>query len=44
MPRKINTFSKQMTPEQAEREKKLGGNVGEALKKADEQYSKRGEK
>jgi len=39
--RKISTFSKQMTEEEAEREKQLGTPTGEALLKADTQYKKR---
>lgn len=38
---KISTFSKQMTPEEAEREKALGTHLGKELKKADEEYKKR---
>jgi len=40
--RKIATFSRVMTPEEAEREKRKGGSLGESLKKADEEYVKRG--
>jgi len=42
--RKISTFSKQMTEEQAEKEKQLGTPIGQTLKKADEVYSKRRKK
>lgn len=37
----ISTFSKQVSPEEAEREKALGTPLGESLKKADEEYKKR---
>lgn len=39
--RKVSTFSKQMTPEEAEKEKALGTPIGQALRKADQEYSKR---
>lgn len=42
--RKISTFSKQMTEEEAEKEKQLGTSTGEALKKADREYQKRRKK
>ena len=42
--RKISTFSKQMSEEEAEREKQLGTTTGEALKKADREYQKRRKK
>lgn len=39
--RKIATFSKVMTPEEAEHEKRKGGSLGKSLKKADREYEKR---
>lgn len=43
MPRKkkISTFDKTMTPEEAEQEKRKGTPLGKSLKKADEEYKKR---
>lgn len=38
---KISTFSRQLTPEEAEQEKALGTHLGEELKKTDEEYEKR---
>jgi hypothetical protein len=35
--RKIATFDKSMTPEEAEREKRKGTTIGKALQKADKQ-------
>jgi hypothetical protein len=42
--RKISTFSKQMTEEEAKREMELGTPVGKALKTAEEQYKSRRKK
>jgi len=42
--RKISTFSKQMTEEEAKREMELGTPIGESLKKAEREYSKRRKK
>jgi len=39
--RKIATFSKVMTPKEAEDEKQKGSSLGKSLKKADEQYEER---
>jgi len=39
--RKIATFSKVMSLEEAEREKQRGSPIGESLKKADDEYKKR---
>lgn len=39
--RKIATFSKVLTLEEAEREKKEGSSLGKSLKKADREYEKR---
>jgi len=39
--RKIATFSKVMTLQEAEKEKKSGTSLGESLKKADKEYDKR---
>lgn len=41
---KISTFSQQVTPEEAEREKALGTHLGESLKRADEEYKRRKER
>jgi len=38
---KISTFSEQVTPEEAKREKALGTPLGKSLKKVDEEYEKR---
>lgn len=38
---KISTFSKQMTPEEAEKEKESGTPLGESLREADRIYEKR---
>jgi len=42
--RKISTFSKQMTEEEAKREMELGTSTGQALKKAEELYKSRRKK
>jgi len=42
--RKIATFSKVMTEEEAEKEKQRSSSIGQALKKAEEEYSKRRKK
>jgi len=42
--RKISTFSKQMTEEEAKREMELGTPTGQALKKAEDLYQKRRKK
>jgi len=39
--RKIATFSKVMSLQEAEQEKKSGTSLGESLKKADKEYKKR---
>lgn len=39
--RKITTFSKRMSLQEAEDEKKKGGPLGDSLKKADREYKKR---
>ena len=41
---KISTFSQELTPEEAEKEKALGTPIGKALKRADEEYAKRRKK
>jgi len=38
---KISTFSRQMTPEEAEKEKESGTTLGESLREADRLYEKR---
>ena len=38
---KISTFSRQMTPEEAEAEKKSGTSLGDSLREADRLYEKR---
>jgi len=38
---KISTFSRQLTPKEAEQEKALGTHLGKELKKADKEYEKR---
>jgi hypothetical protein len=38
---KISTFDKKMTVEEAEREKRKPTALGESLRKADKEYSKR---
>ena len=42
--RKINTFTKSMSEEEAQREMQLSTPVGESLKKAEREYSKRRKK
>lgn len=42
--RKIATFDKKMTVEEAEREKRKPTALGESLRSADERYSKRRKK
>jgi hypothetical protein len=42
--KRISTFSKQMTPEEAKREMELGSPIGESLKKAEEEYKRRRKK
>lgn len=41
---KISTFSKELTPEEAEKEKTLGTPIGKALKRAEEEYAERRKK
>ena len=38
---KISTFNRQMTPEEAEREKRSESSLGESLREADRLYEKR---
>jgi hypothetical protein len=42
--KKISTFNKSMTPEEAKREMELGTPIGKSLKKAEEEYEKRRKK
>lgn len=42
--RKISTFSKSMTPEEADREKTLGTSIGKSLIRVEEEYKKRRKK
>jgi len=41
---KVNTFDREMSLEEVEREKQKGTVIGEALKKADNEYKKRRKK
>ena len=41
---KISTFSRQMTPEEAEQEKRKKSSLGESLREADRLYKERKEK
>lgn len=36
---KVNTFSKSLTLEEAQKEKEKGSQIGETLKRADKQYN-----
>lgn len=40
----VNTFSKEMTLEEAEAEKRRNSEIGKSLKRADELYNKRRKK
>jgi len=42
--KRISTFSKSMTEQEAEREKALGTPVGQALSRAEAEYAKRRKK
>lgn len=39
--KKVSTFDKTMTPEEAEQEKRKGTPLGKSLKKADQEYEQR---